>query len=407
MDMGRIRAFPLVGVLVVGSLLGACEGFPTAGPGAYDIRAHNLKETDIDYTLIPISDRVISILLATESSGFGGVFNDRRAAAEIRFGIGDVIGIRIFEASAGGLFIPLEAGARAGNFVDLPDQPVDFNGNIQVPYAGAVKAVAQTPQQVQNTIVERLKNRAIDPQVVVTLREQRATQVSVLGDVNLPQRLPVFASGDRVLDAISRAGGPKSQGAEELVTLERGGTKATISFLRLLSEPKNNVFVRPGDTIFVYREPQSYVVFGATGSTLVNTSITSQLFSFDKERLTLAEAIGKAGGLLDAQAEPAAIFLYRLESRKVASAIGADVTKETEGGLVPVIYSANFRDPTAYFHAQRFQMRNHDVIYIGNANSVEITKFLTFLRTSIATVREGNAMVRELQRPCVTAGNCR
>ena len=402
--MGRIRIFPLMGILVVGGVLGACEGFPTSGPGANDIRAHNLQETDIDYTLIPISDRVISILLATESTGLVGAFSDRRGAAEIRFGIGDVVGVRIFEASAGGLFIPLEAGARAGNFVDLPDQPVDFNGNIQVPYAGAVKAVAQTPQQVQNTIIERLRNRAIDPQAVVTLREQRATQISVLGDVNTPNRLPTSASGERVLDAISRAGGPKFPGHETFVALERGGRKATISFLRLVSEPANNVFVRPGDTVYVYREPQTFVAFGATGQTPLG-GLNLQI-PFDRERLTLAEAVGKAGGLIDDRAEPRSIFLYRLESHKVAKAIGADVTKVTEGGLVPVIYSVNFRDPTAYFHAQRFQMRNHDVLYVANANSVEMTKFLTFLRTSIATVREGNAMVRELQSPCVIRGTC-
>jgi polysaccharide export outer membrane protein len=404
--MGRSRAIPLFSVLVIGGLLGACEGFPTSGPAAGDIRGHNVRaETDIDYTLIPISDRVISILLATESTGLVGIFKDRTGPAQIRFGIGDVVGVRIFEASAGGLFIPLEAGARAGNFVDLPDQPVDFNGNIQVPYAGAVNAVAQTPQQVQNTIVERLKNRAIDPQAVVTLREQRATQISVLGDVNTPNRLPTSASGERMLDAISRAGGPKFPGHETFVTLERGGRKATISFLRLVSEPANNIYVRPGDTIYVYRESPTFVAFGATGQTPLG-GLNLQI-PFDRERLTLAEAVGKAGGLIDDRAEPASIFLYRLESHKVANAIGADVTKETEGGLVPVIYSVNFRDPSGYFHAQRFQMRNHDVLYIANANSVEMTKFLTFLRTSIATVREGDAMVQELRRPCVIAANCR
>src|SRR5215471_12236648 len=37
---------------------------------------------------------------------------------------------------AGGLFIPLEAGIRPGNFIRLPNQAVDNNGNITVPYAG-------------------------------------------------------------------------------------------------------------------------------------------------------------------------------------------------------------------------------------------------------------------------------
>lgn len=393
--MGRISVLPTIGLLLAGTFLGACTFFPTTGPSGADIRGHNLQQTDIDYTLIPLSDRVISVLIANEPSGFLGVFEDRRPPGEIRFGIGDIIGVRIFEASAGGLFIPAEAGSRAGNFVDLPDQPVDFAGNIQVPYAGAVRAAGLTPPQVQDTIVERLKNRAIEPQAVVTLREQRAAQVSVLGDLNQPARLPMPASGDRMLDVIARAGGPKFPGHETFVSLQRGGTKATISFLRLVREPANNIYMRPGDTVYVYREPQTYVAFGATGQTFQGLSAQ---FTFDKERLTLAEAVAKAGGLLDERAEPASVFLYRLEPYKVALAIGADMTKETEGRRIPVIYSVNFRDPTGYFHAQRFQMRNQDVIFVSNAPAVEVVKFLTFLRIGFAAVREGNAGVRELKQ---------
>ena len=41
-------------------------------------------------------------------------------------GVGDVVSVTIFEAEAGGLFLPSEAGARPGNFVTLPDQIVEF-----------------------------------------------------------------------------------------------------------------------------------------------------------------------------------------------------------------------------------------------------------------------------------------
>jgi hypothetical protein len=49
----------------------------------------------------------------------------------ITLGIGDVVSVTIFEAEAGGLFVPSEAGARPGNFVMLPEQIVDSNGNIK------------------------------------------------------------------------------------------------------------------------------------------------------------------------------------------------------------------------------------------------------------------------------------
>ena len=116
--------------------------------------------------------------------------------------------VTIFEAAAGGLFIPAEAGVRPGNFITLPSQEVDNNGNISVPYAGNIQAKGRTPVEVQQAIVDALKNRAIEPQAVVSLATQRTSLVTVLGDVTRPQVLNAVPAGERILDSIARAGGP-------------------------------------------------------------------------------------------------------------------------------------------------------------------------------------------------------
>src|SRR6202048_3322970 len=51
-------------------------------------------------------------------------------------------------------------------------------------------------------------------------------------------------------------------------------------------------------------------------------------------RLSLAEGIGRAGGLADAQADPASIFLYRGETREVAQLLGIDCTPYP-GPIIP------------------------------------------------------------------------
>src|SRR6185436_14803528 len=104
-----------------------------------------------------------------------GAFTDRRGPNQIRFGIGDVVSVTIFESAAGGLFIPLEAGTRPGNFITLPNQSVDNDGNISVPYAGTVRAQGRTAVEVQRAIVDALKDRALEPQAVVALVDQRAS----------------------------------------------------------------------------------------------------------------------------------------------------------------------------------------------------------------------------------------
>src|SRR4029079_7198057 len=91
---------------------------------------------------------------------------------------GDVLTVPIFEPGSGGLFIPAEAGVRPGNFVTIPSQAVDNNGNISVPYAGNIRANGRTKSQLQEAIVDALKNRAIEPQVVVSVVTQQTSLVT-------------------------------------------------------------------------------------------------------------------------------------------------------------------------------------------------------------------------------------
>ena len=96
---------------------------------------------------------------------------------------------------------------------------------------------------------------------------------------------------------------PKGQGFDTWVMLERAGRRATVPFGALVYEPANNIFVHPNDTIYVYREPQTFVAFGASGQ--------QGQFNFEAWRLSLAEGVARAGGLNDTLADPASVFLYR------------------------------------------------------------------------------------------------
>ena len=217
---------------------------------------------------------------------------------------------------------------------------------------------------------------------MVSLATQATSLVTVLGDVNKPGVLTAVRAGERILDSIARAGGPKAAGYDSMVLLERGGHRATASFGALVYQPANNIYARPGDTIYVYSEPQTFLAFGAFG-VLGGTGRQGQI-PFEAWRLSLAEAVAKAGGVNDAQGDPAAVFLYRGELREVAERLGIDCSKFS-GPIIPVIYNLNLRDPAGFFLAANFEVRNKDVIFTANAASVEVTKFLNFLRTIMAT----------------------
>jgi polysaccharide export outer membrane protein len=370
--------FSLPVLVTVMLTAGGCALFPVAGPQSWDIRGGQKDPDSLNYALVKLTPSVADIL-ARNVPRLANVFQDRSPPKDIRFGIGDVVGVTIFEAAAGGLFIPAEASVRPGNFITLPNQQVDSKGNISVPYAGNIYANGRTQVEVQQAIVNALKDRAIEPQAVVSQVEQRTSLISVLGDVSAPARIPASHAGERILDAIARAGGPKNQGYDEWIMLERGGKRALAPFGALVYEPVNNIFVHADDTIYLYREPQTFLILGATGS-------QAQL-NFEAWRISLGEALAKGGGLNDGQADPASVFLYRGETRQVAEALGLDCTK-FEGPIIPVIYNMNLRDPAGYFLASKFEMRNKDVVFVSNAVNVEINKALNYFRNVVGTIND-------------------
>lgn len=379
--MGRVVR-GLIGILLLFSA--GCTIVPSSGPEDHVIKSE-VTRSGPDYGLVKLTPTVVDILKEYGPGAIAGSFPDRRPPAGIKFGIGDVVAVSIFEAAAGGLFIPAEAGVRPGNFVALPNQSVDLNGFISVPYAGAVKASGRTPREIQQDIVKAIGNRAIEPQVVVSLITQNTSLISVLGEVKTPARLTANAAGERVLDLIARAGGLTGPGWESWVTLERAGKRATVPFGALMYQPANNIWVHPGDTIYVYREPQVFLAFGAF---TVGGNFGGQAqFPFDMWKISMAQAMAKAGGLIDAQAEPAGVYVYRREPRELAERLGVDCSKYV-GPLVPVVYNADFRDPAAFFLASKFEMRDKDVLFAANAATVDTAKFLQFARLVIGTAND-------------------
>ena len=380
-DVGIFRMLLGVPALFVVAALGGCGWMSVSGPAASDILSGQHDPVSLNYAVVKVTPKVIEVQARNLPRLVA--FKENQRPRDITFGIGDILGVTIFEAASGGLFIPAEGGVRPGNFVTIPNQAVDVHGNISIPYAGSIRANGRTQVEVQDAIVAALKNRAIEPQVVVSLTEQKTSMISILGE-GRSARIPANATPERMLDVISRAGmvttgsSTGAAGAETWVLLERNGRRAIAPFGALVYEPANNVYVHPNDTIYLYREPQTYLAFGAVG--------TQQQIPFGTWKLSLAEAISKAGGLLDVQADPAALFLYRGEARDVAEAMGIDC-RPYEGPVIPVIYTINLRDPAGYFLASSFEMRNKDILYASNSFSVESTKFMTWLTTINTTIQ--------------------
>lgn len=292
-------------------------------------------------------------------------------------GVGDFVGVTIFEAGSGGLFIPSEAGSRAGNFVSLPPQQVDRSGNILVPFAGTVHVVGRSPQQVARTIQSRLSGRALEPQAVVTVTERRSDAVSVTGDVYTSANFSLDPSGTRLLNALSRAGGPRFPPYESLLTLHRGGLTESAFLSEVLRDPSQNLRLWPGDSLVVTRTPRYYLALGALGPGQY-VGVINRRLAFEDNRLTLAGAIARVGGVSDDRAHARGVFLYRFERRAALEGLGMAMPANAPA-VVPTIYYVDLREPAGYFHANQFDMRNEDLIFVSNAPSTDLAKFLALV----------------------------
>ena len=195
--------------------------------------------------------------------------------------------------------------------------------------------------------------------------------VTVTGEVIQGARVPLTPRGDRILDVVATAGGVKAPVNETFVSLGRNGTTVRVPMQALLQRPQENIFMRPGDILTLVREPQTYTAFGATGR--------NALVPFDAIGVSLEEAVAKTGGLLDLQSDPQGVFVLRPEPLALARELDPSYPVDPGQRYVNVVYRANLRDPSTYFWARRFQIRNKDIIYVATAPITDVQKTMGIL----------------------------
>jgi polysaccharide export outer membrane protein len=375
------RAF-LFACLAATTLAG-CSTLPTAGPTAGEVVDQAVKDAQLRFDVVDVDDKVVATLLARRTDSFRIRFKRYSKPPAPKIGIGDTLTVTIWEAAGGGLFgtsstTGVSPGSRS---VTIPEQVVARDGAISVPFADRIPVAGKSPLEVQSIIERRLAEKAIEPQVIVIVTKSVTNTATVSGEVVSGSRVPLSVNGDRLLDLIALAGGARAPVYETFVRLSRQGVTATIPMETLVSDPAENIYAWPGDVLTLVRTPQTFSVFGATGQNV-------QL-SFNAEKMTLAEALAKAGGLQDLRADPTGVFLFRFEPPEVVGALSAAPLATGPGGSSPVVYRLDLSDAGGYFFAQRFPVDDKDIIYVANARLNELQKFFTLLNTLTGPVITG------------------
>lgn len=372
----RLKAIRLSAIIMLAGMVSACSTLGASGPSRGDIRKADapsgaeaaIQVIDIDMAVLR-SQRNFR-----KAASFAEVFGDSAASVNV-IGLGDVVDIAIWEAPPAVLFGGL-ARASSGQpdvagGAQIPQQKVGDDGTITVPFAGRIEVVGRKTHAIESEIKARLKGQAHDPQVVVRLVQNEARSVTVLGEVGANRLMPLSAKGERVLDAIASAGGSRHSVTHSTVQLVRGQTRANMPLQSVIEDPVQNVTLRADDVITVLHRPFSFVALGAVGR---NAEI-----EYEGGGLSLAQALGRAGGLNSQNADVKGVFVFRREDPAALAALAPDPDTAFPNERIPVIYRLNMAEPASLFAMQDFSIEDDDVIYISTAPGVDLQRFISTL----------------------------
>ena len=379
---GARRNLVQVAACIVIASLSACSSLGSSGPSTGIVKSSAGEPVGTaDIKVVDVTEPVArQVAAATRSTLFSEAIGDAAPEGTI-VGRGDVLQVTIWEAPPAALFGananfgPADSGSVLASSAGLsdrtamPEMMVDSDAMIRVPFAGRIQAAGRTPSQIEGEIVSRLVGKAHDPQVAVRIATNANATVTVVGDVATNARVPLTPRGERLLDVIASVGGVKQPIGKMTIQITRGNRVATMPLDRVIHDPAQNIRLRRDDVVTALYQPFSFTSLGATGK--------SDEIEFEGTGLTLAQALGRIGGLRDDRADIRGVFIFRLEDPAALDPSIAAGARRTSDGRIPVIYRINLRDPASFFVAQTFPIRNKDVLYVSSAPLSDFARFMS------------------------------
>lgn len=384
--MIRVGAAILVCVVLAG-----CNSVSSEGPlaGAIDDDAGQSgaelgrKNTAV-FDVVDIDSRTARLVSDYVSGALNRRFGIGGSVGRVVIGVGDSLRVTIFEAGADGLFSTAQSKQVSLDIVVQPD------GTAAIPYAGTVKFAGKTLEQARQAILAALATKAVEPDVIVTSTGTASRTVTVSGAVGRPSLVPLDLTGEKITQVIAKAGGPVTQPYETYVTLVRGNKTGTALLKSIIEHPTEDIYVQPGDQIFLVRDPRTFTLLGAVKG--------DGRLEFGANDLNLLEAVALGHGAIDEAANAKGFFLFRYEEPEIVqSLLGLARFQELvrkgmspdSKGRYPIVYKFDMSHPDSLIVGQTFPVKSRDVIYVSRHPSVDIRKFLTLVGAPLNIASQG------------------
>ena len=261
-------------------------------------------------------------------------------------GINDVISVELFnqpETTSNVSVVMAPIPNSSADSMVSSGFAVDSAGEINLPYAGAIKVAGLTERELHDLLVQQYTKYIKKPELSARVQSYRSKRLYIDGEVKNPGVLPIIDIPMTLPEALSRAGGETVMGDLGSLVINRAGKRYQVNVPQLAAHgiDPSRIMLESGDMVRVPpREEGKVFVLGE-----VTKPIT--LLPHDG-RLTLNEALGEAGGVSTASGEPRQIYIVR----------------NTSDAHHPLVYHLDAASPVALALAEGFELQAKDVIYV-------------------------------------------
>jgi polysaccharide biosynthesis/export protein len=241
---------------------------------------------------------------------------------------------------------------------------VDQQGMIQFPYVGAIRVGGLTELQARNLLAERLIKSIKRPDITLRVLGYRSKKVYVDGDVKSPGNQAIDDVPMTLLEGITRAGGFLPTSDQSLITVARAGANIHVNLPLLvkLGYDTSHLLLQAGDVVHVpSRDDNKVYVLGEVNAPKSLPMVNG--------RLTLAAALGEAGGLNQISSAARQVYVIRNST-----------------AMNPEVFNLDAASPVALALAENFELNAKDVVFVDASGLARYNRIVSLILPTASAV---------------------
>jgi polysaccharide export outer membrane protein len=287
-------------------------------------------------------------------------------------GSGDLLSILVWDhpelniAAAGAQALSSSGAQSPAAFV------VDQQGMIQFPYVGAIKLAGLTELQARNLLAEKLIKSIKRPDITLRVLAFRSKKIYVDGEVKAPGNQAIDDVPMTLLEGVTRAGGFLPTSDQSQITVARGGVSYPVNLPMLVKQGVDlgRLMLAPGDVVRVpSREENKVFVLGEVNA--------PKALPMNNGSLTLAQALGEAGGLNQLSASSRQVYVIRNANQKE-----------------PLVFNLDAGSPVALAMAEQFELNPRDVVFVDASGLARYNRIISLILPTAATAATSYGQIK-------------